>query len=303
MERHLKYILLAISWLVGTRGFAQQEYISAVLPDQLSLVNPARAGVDSVSRLQCALRQQWVGVEGAPSRGIISYRQGQTTSRFGFGIQAVQDRVGVFQRSALSLDMAYHLRTGSGQWSVGFRLTAGRVHQNLSSLRMTDSGDPQFEGIQQRFNYLNQGFGLHWSHSRWKFDAVTPGIRQISARQLAGENVVTPRISTSDMPILASFGVHSISDSKWQKAISTGGFRDISSEAFWFLAGSVKYQNVIGLGAQYVHGNSIALHVTMTINKQLDLVLAGEQSISDIAVPGSAELRLCWRIARQTPKI
>jgi type IX secretion system PorP/SprF family membrane protein len=82
------------------------------------LINPAYAGSREVFTLTGLGRQQWVGIEGAPSIQSISANSPLRRSRSSMGFILSNERFGVTNRTGFYYDYAYRIKVGDGRGGI-----------------------------------------------------------------------------------------------------------------------------------------------------------------------------------------
>lgn len=95
----------------------------------MSVVNPAYAG--SKENLSGAIlyRQQWVGLEGAPTTATFSFHS-PVGKNVGLGLSAISDKIGPVEENNIYADFSYTLRLGNGH-NLAFGLKSGVTFQNV----------------------------------------------------------------------------------------------------------------------------------------------------------------------------
>ena len=140
--RYLRRILPAIvlSFIFGA-AFAQQVPMYSQYIMNGFLVNPSFAGRDGYTTVNLTVREQWVGMEGAPSTYAASFQTrilknsyiSKSTSvrkklvkptkggRVGLGGYVFNDNNGIMRRTGIQAAYAYHIPMGT--YSREFRMT------------------------------------------------------------------------------------------------------------------------------------------------------------------------------------
>lgn len=144
------------------------------------MLNPAIAGIENYVDIQVGFRNQWNGVDGAPTTGYISWHQPISKSgkvpgftfteegkgsrmpktlkhhpHHGIGANLIVDNVGVFSNQELSATYALHIPIASGlNASLGF--SPGLLIQGLNNSRLSNAvlTDPAIAGFDTRFSGL-----------------------------------------------------------------------------------------------------------------------------------------------------
>lgn len=171
----LKALLLASFIAAPLLGIAQQkpQYSQYVINNYL--LNPAIAGIEDYTDIKLSARNQWVGVEGAPTTYYLSahtrlakkniaaspgsvetrtpgfaaerekrsiYRNERYKPRHGVGLILLHDKLGPFERTEATFSYAYHSPlTGNLKGAAG--VSAGLTQMKVagSSLSFVDPND------------------------------------------------------------------------------------------------------------------------------------------------------------------
>jgi type IX secretion system PorP/SprF family membrane protein len=162
------------------------------------LLNPAISGIEDYTDVKLGVRQQWIGLEGAPVTYYISAHtplnklarevrsvapgkgRGRThtikrnrfvrdTPHHGAGIVALTDETGPLRRSNFHLTYAYHLPV-SRSVTVSMGANAGllRYSFNPGEATYVNPADPLITGDYLNRNYFDVGLGL-WAYSETFF--------------------------------------------------------------------------------------------------------------------------------------
>ena len=116
MKYYLTYSLLALT-VFALRAQQPAQYSTYML-DQMRY-NPAYAGLDYALSFTGTYRQQWVGLEGAPTGRRLSAHLPLYFLRGGFGVQVESDAVGAHRLSSAQLAYNYQMEVGGGVISLG----------------------------------------------------------------------------------------------------------------------------------------------------------------------------------------
>lgn len=147
--RYCFKILLFICFigLCTGRADAQQNIqFSQYIFNTLS-VNPAYAGYKEEWFVQSALRNQWVGLDGAPKTAQLSIDGilDPQTTKHGVGAQITSDKLGPQSSTSFTLNYAFRLQLdGADTRRLSFGLGAGAAQYSLNGNKLTTvDGDDQ----------------------------------------------------------------------------------------------------------------------------------------------------------------
>src|SRR5581483_5934196 len=107
-----KIIITSIGILLAFNVFAQQDISFSQYFFNPMYVNPAYAGSRGTFSGTAVYRDQWVGLAGAPTTGLVGIHDMVPNSNVGLGLQFYCDNVGPLTTSAISGIFAYHLHLG-----------------------------------------------------------------------------------------------------------------------------------------------------------------------------------------------
>lgn len=182
----LKYLLLFASIFV--KGQETLPIYSDYLSDNVYLVHPAAAGIGNCGKIRFTARNQWSGIENAPSLQTLnaSTRIGENT---GVGLILFNDKNGYHSQQGFTGTYAYHINLArpedSNQLSFGLSLMGVNNKLDQSSFNDT-SGDPAISGIVESEGYFNADFGLGY-HYQGFFSYFTVKNMLLTARNLYGD--------------------------------------------------------------------------------------------------------------------
>ena len=130
MKRIHNILALALL-LISSAAMAQQETAYSFYRQHMNLVNPAYAGMDSITVATSTLRKQWTGVADAPETQALSF--GTTLGKkLGFGMTVISDKTFIEKQTYVSLDFSYKLKM-SETADVYFGIKAGGNSYNVNT--------------------------------------------------------------------------------------------------------------------------------------------------------------------------
>jgi type IX secretion system PorP/SprF family membrane protein len=140
------------------------------------LYNPAFAGYDAHPVLYLTHRQQWLGIEGAPSSANLSFHTPTGNANpLSIGTDLTHDRLGIFQTSTIRATAAYLVPlSAEKEHYIRFGLSAG-IGLDSYDLSGVNSGDDAiFQAAQNSGVYLSGRFGLQYHHSGFNLGLSIP---------------------------------------------------------------------------------------------------------------------------------
>ena len=129
--KKIQNIFAIILLLVSSTVLAQQETVYTFYRQHMNLVNPAYAGVDSITVVSSTLRKQWTGIANAPETQAISFGT-SLGKKVGFGMTVINDQTFIEKQTFVSLDFSYKLKM-SETADVYFGIKAGGSSYNVNT--------------------------------------------------------------------------------------------------------------------------------------------------------------------------
>tara|TARA_Y100001954_G_scaffold204916_1_gene226558 strand:+ start:321 stop:1304 length:984 start_codon:yes stop_codon:yes gene_type:complete len=117
--------------------FSQNMFISAP-------INPGAVGIRGMHCFDLVAREQWLGFEGRPETGLLSYNGpiGQM-SNFGIGGVLVYDKIGFENNIFFKVSGAHHIDIGSDGGKLGIGVDFGIIQKGFSGIvKAVDPTDP-----------------------------------------------------------------------------------------------------------------------------------------------------------------
>ena len=156
-----KSILLASILFSATGLFAQQDPHLALYVFNPTMYNPSYAGNAQDPELSLAYRNQWQGIEGAPTT-LFASGQSMLTDAFGGGLMLQSDQLGPIQMTSIATDLNYRIKVSEvSKLAVGLRLGMSNYNEALTDLYVIDPNDPIFQSDINQWNpMVGYGDGL-----------------------------------------------------------------------------------------------------------------------------------------------
>jgi type IX secretion system PorP/SprF family membrane protein len=165
-----KIILLILSFLFITLSFklrAQQDPMYNQYIFNAYTINAAEAGTRNYGAVSMLYRWQWVGIEGAPNTGSFGFET-SLGKGWGFGINAIDDRIGPTRNQTANVSTAYHISlTEKYRMSLGINVVLNNQRIDLNQLQnIIDVNDPLLTGSSNSGLKPNIGGGLLFYSSK-----------------------------------------------------------------------------------------------------------------------------------------
>ncbi len=155
----MRLLVLVITLFITQLGFAQ--YPSFTLyPVNPLLINPAFTGVHGQSEISLNHRQQWLGIENAPSVSTFQFDRA-FTPQISLGLQARQVSRGALNTSLGNILFAYKVLLGQ-KTSLNFGLAGGLVSYGINSRSHYNPADPAVQNLLQGGINSDLRFGTNY---------------------------------------------------------------------------------------------------------------------------------------------
>lgn len=134
-----KTISTIILMLFAAKAMGQQDPLLSQYMFNGLYLNPAYAGSHKYWTSTFSYRNQWVGIEGAPSTAIVAVDGPVVATNVGFGVLAIHDEIGVTRQNSLLLNYAYQIRTSQfTRLALGVNAGISQFSAKLTDLRVWD---------------------------------------------------------------------------------------------------------------------------------------------------------------------
>ena len=131
-----RLILISISlFIVGQTIKAQQLPLYSQYMMNGFLLNPAITGSESYTPVRITARQQWIGIEGAPSTQAISAHHPFKSKNMGVGGYLFNDKFGPVSRTGILTSYAYHINLNRMDSKLGFGLSVCAFQYKMDELQ------------------------------------------------------------------------------------------------------------------------------------------------------------------------
>jgi type IX secretion system PorP/SprF family membrane protein len=191
--RYLRRILpvIILSFIFGA-SLAQQVPMYSQYIMNGFLINPSFAGRDGYTTVNLTVREQWVGLAGAPSTYAASFQTRILKNSFiskstavrkkivkptkggkvGLGGYIFNDNNGIMHRTGISLAYAYHIplgRTGGipNDLSFGLSMTAYQFAVNTTGAILNSQDDPLLNSYDRSVFIPDFNFGASFTTSKY----------------------------------------------------------------------------------------------------------------------------------------
>ncbi|MFZ5551627.1 MAG: type IX secretion system membrane protein PorP/SprF [Bacteroidota bacterium] len=137
-----KIIISVILTVSGLTSFAQQDALYSQYMFNPFMVNPAYAGSRDATSAVLLFREQWLGIDGAPSTQTFSIHSPFAKQKMALGLNLYNDHIGPTKNAGAFVTYAYHLKLGKAKLSMGVR---GGMYNTRLDYSLLNYDNPQDE--------------------------------------------------------------------------------------------------------------------------------------------------------------
>jgi type IX secretion system PorP/SprF family membrane protein len=287
--KKIKILLLIL--VVQSNLYGQQESLLSFYREHLNLVNPAFVGVEGTTNVKSTFREQWTGIENAPSTQALSFMS-PLGKQFSFGVSVVHDQVFIEKQTFVAVDFSYQVILNEKvDLFMGLKLGGNNYEVNTAGLKTYNiEVDPSLASI-SRFN-PNIGVGFYLKHDKYYVSLSTP--RFLNTERARNEEGFAT-VATDRSHFYLSGGYNFMLNEKFD-LLPSMMVRYVNGAPFNtdFTLTSV-YNSSLHFGATYRTNQSFAGFTKMKINKNIFIGYAYEYIMSSDLIGranGSNELFL-----------
>ena len=186
----LKIIITFLLVLAGVQAAGQEQAsISLAYPVYSQylhnglVINPAYAGSREAISVFLSYRDQWLGIDGAPTSQTLSLHSLMKNDHVGLGLTGQYYTYGVSKLVSANANYAYQVRLGNGRLALGLNAGFNMLSSNysadfinsLTSSRVTGSpSDPAFAADEKPITVPNIGSGFYYFSEKFFIGAAVP---------------------------------------------------------------------------------------------------------------------------------
>lgn len=267
------------------------------------VINPAYAGSRECLSGTALYRQQWVGLDGAPTTLTGSVHAPLMQQKIGVGLTFANDKIGVSQRTSVTINGAYRIKLEAAHLSFGLQLGLVSLSENLTSLNLTE--DQQFSANTGKKTAPNFGFGMYYSTANWYAGISIPRMLQNRLDVSTGSTEVKNKLNVEDFHYMVNGGaVIPISESV--KIRPNAMLKIVSGAPIQAdINANILFSDFIWAGLGYRTGDAINMMVGAYITKQLRIGYAYDYTLSALQEfnSGSHEIMLGYDLNYSKDKV
>ena len=165
----------------------QQDMTFSMYMFNPTFVNPAAAGYLDRPQLSSIFRYQWVGVDGAPRSGNVSFHTPLKNKNMALGGTLKYDKLGLYNNIGLDLNYAYRLKLDENtRLSFGLMGSLFMINDGAANAKTINP-----EGFQSATAYLpNFGAGLFLMNKRYFVGGSVPHLLNLRISDIRLDSAV-----------------------------------------------------------------------------------------------------------------
>jgi type IX secretion system PorP/SprF family membrane protein len=175
----MKFLALISFVFITGFSFSQNTMRFSQLNFGKGINNPAALALDGKIMADMMFRNQWLGVDGAPTSLALN-AQYEVDQDMAVGLNVYHDRIGVNQNTSLAGQYAYRVRfDGNRFFALGAGIGIDNQISSLGSTVTTMPGDPLFSTSYAKV-FFNASLGVYYRSPRFYIGASIPQLFQNS---------------------------------------------------------------------------------------------------------------------------
>jgi len=271
-------IMILSLLLFGTKLKAQQEPMYSQYMFNMIHINPAYAGNRAADNITALYRNQWVGLDGAPKTGSLTWDRRQEGSNEGFGLQIYNDKLGIETTTGVQGFFSHHIPFENSFLAFGISAGILNYQADYSRAGALDPTDPRFQ--QDVTGWLpTVGFGALYATENWYVGFSIPALLHT---KVDTENYLNQKnIGANNHYFLTGGYIFDMSEEvKMKPSILVKAVKGAPIQYDFNLNGW--FQDVLGLGMSYRTGDAVVAMVEIQVMPQLRIGYAYDYTISDL---------------------
>ncbi len=177
MKHLFRFIGLMLSLMSLSISAQQDPMYTQYMYNTLS-VNPGYAGSRDALSLTGLIREQWVGIDGAPSTQSLTMHSPIYNDNMGLGLTVVNDKIGPIHQTMLFADYSYSIQTtANAKLAFGLKAGVNILQADLLALNHNDPNDGAIYNVDNRL-LPNVGVGVYYYSDKGYVGLSAPKLLQ-----------------------------------------------------------------------------------------------------------------------------
>jgi type IX secretion system PorP/SprF family membrane protein len=280
------FFALVVVMMTVLPGTAQQRpQFTQFMYNNLA-INPAYAGVDEVLSLTFVNRNQWSGVENAPSTQSFAAHTPIKNKNIGIGLSILNDKIGVHKNLTALTNYSYRINL-SERTSLSMGLQAGVT--NLKSDYASLSGNSNDPKLARSINETIFGFGagIYFKSSRFQLGLSAP---DLLSKKVQMNDTVSISIRRINLLAISRYRITLSQSFEMEPGVMVKYFPDLPVS--FDLNLNFIYRKVITAGLSYRGNESVDFLLKLQVTPRLQLGYAYDYPIKYAAELANASNEL-----------
>jgi type IX secretion system PorP/SprF family membrane protein len=302
-----KFYILFTLFFLSSNVNGQQDMAFSMYMFNPTVVNPATVGYQDRAQMSGIFRYQWVGIEGAPRSGNLSFHSPLGNKNMALGANIKYDKLGLINNVGLDINYAYRIRlTEETRLSLGLMASIFNLSDGRSNAAVVDP-----EGLSNISTFIpNFGAGAYLFSKRYFVGASVPHFLKLKYKNDVDSGGANPLSRQYNHYFFSAGYVFGKEDGMKIKPQAFYKFSDNSNpnldlnlnfllqERFWlgvgFRFGGDVLSDDRGINYNFFNGEAIVGIFKMLVNQNLEVGYAYDYHLSRLrqATSGSHELYL-----------
>lgn len=295
----MQWIAVACLSLAAVTSYGQQQAMYTQYMFNGLAINPAYAGSQESLTMTALAREQWLGLEGAPSSQTFSMHGPFKGRKIALGLLLTHDQIGVTDQYGAYAVYAYRIKLAKGTLSTGLQAGFNSYRASFSKVVVRQGDDITFSSDDLRSFLPNIGAGAYYNTQRFYVGFSLP---HLLANPYPGED--GSQAQQYRHWFLTSGYVFDVSPNLklkpnvLVKAVE-GAPLEVDINANFLL------NEILWLGASYRSFDAVSFLVEFQATSQFRFGYAYDYTLTDLRSfhTGSHELMLNYRFLRKNKKM
>lgn len=299
-------LLLGITFCV----YAQQEPQFTQFMHYKMGINPAYAGTEDSPILTGLVRNQWLGLDGAPQTQLIAYEMPVFNKRVGFGASLRRRSIGLLESYTAEANYVYRINFGRGKLGLGLQSSVRSLSFNFEAAEGTQpiESDPTIPTGARTKYVPNVGAGLYYHSTRFFMGISIPRFLKNEIDIADNNQEISQEIQHLYIIIGGLIDLGDDLGFKPQVLIKTLESAPFDADLNLSLIYDDRYtaglSYRLGGSMQNGFGESVSLLLSTVINEQVELGISYDYSLSQIRnyTNGSIEAMIKYYIGGRSDR-
>lgn len=299
MTRLIQWVAATCLSLASVAGYGQQQAMYTQYMFNGLAINPAYAGSQGSLTMTALAREQWLGMDGAPSSQTFSMHAPLKGRKIALGLLLTHDEIGVTNQYGAYAVYAYRIKFRKGTLSAGLQAGFNSYRAGFSNVVVPQGDDASFSSDDLRSFLPNIGAGTYYSTDRFYVGFSLP---HLLANPYPGEE--GSMAQQYRHWFLSSGYVFDLSpDLKLKPNILVKAVEGAPLEVD--INANFLIKEILWLGASYRSFDAISFLIEFQITPQFRFGYAYDYTLTDLRAfhSGSHELMLSYRFLRKDKKM